>query len=81
MPSVITIIVLFFAKENEKINISFLKTKDAPEANSKFPSNAKLERTYGCERKQPLRVACVESTSCDLLGTLHLVPNTDATDK
>ena len=75
------IVVLFFAKKNEEMNISFLKTKDPPEANPKFPSHAKLERTYRSERKHPLRVACVEGISCDLLGTLHLVPNTDVTDK
>lgn len=75
------IIVLFFAKENELMNLSILKTKGAPETNLKFPSHAKLERTYGSERKHPLRVACVEGTSCDLPGTLHLVPDTDATDK
>lgn len=34
MPSVITIIVvLYFAKENEEMDGSSLKTKDAPEAN------------------------------------------------
>lgn len=55
--------------------------KDAPETNPNFPFRAKLEKTYGCERKHPLKVACFEGTSCDLLGTLHLVPNTDATDK
>lgn len=81
MPTIITITVLFFAKENEEMNISFLKTKDTPEAKPKFPSHAKLERAYGCERKHSSRVACVGSTSSDLLGTLHLVPNTDATDK
>jgi hypothetical protein len=33
VPTVIIIVVaLFFAKENEEMNISFLKTKDAPEA-------------------------------------------------
>lgn len=81
VPSVTAIIVLFFAKENREMIISFLKTKDTPKANPKFLSHAKLERTYGCERKHSLRVACVEGTSSDLLGPLHLVPNTDAIDK
>lgn len=81
MPTIITIIVLFFAKENEEMTISFLKTKDTPEAKPKFTSYAKLERAYGCKRKHSSRVACVGSASSDLLGTLHLVPNTDATDK
>lgn len=51
MPAIITITVLFFAKENEEMNISFLKTKDTPQAKPKFPSHAKLERAYRCERK------------------------------
>lgn len=70
VPNVNTIIVvLFFAKKNEEMNISFLKTKDSPEATPKFLSHAKLERTYGSERKHPLRVACVEGMSCALRGT------------
>lgn len=84
LPSVITIIVILFnfAKENEEMNISFLKTKDdAPEASPNFPSQANLERTNGNERKHPPRVACREGTSCDLLGTLHLVPKADAPNR
>lgn len=47
MPNVVTItVVLFFAKENENMNISFLKTKDTPEANPKFPSPAKLKNRW-----------------------------------
>lgn len=62
VPSVnMIIVVLFFAKKNEEIRISFLKTKDSPEANPKFPSHAKLEGTYGSERKDPLRVASLRT--------------------
>lgn len=59
-----------------------MKTKDAPGAELKLLPHANLERTYGRERKHPLRVASVEGTPCDLLGlsTCFPPPRTQAND-